>query len=85
MLRTQRCAHRNACATPPSDCIIYIQLGLYAAVFSKNIDRALRVASPLESGSVGVKCTSPSMFNASFKDPECADANSICVPYSYGT
>ncbi|TFL01310.1 Aldehyde/histidinol dehydrogenase [Pterulicium gracile] len=37
------------------------ELGLYAAVFSKNIDRALRVASPLESGSVGVKCTSPTM------------------------
>ena len=36
------------------------EYGLYAAVFSKNIDRALRVASALESGAVGVNCTSPS-------------------------
>lgn len=35
------------------------EFGLYAAVFSKNIDRALRVASALESGAVGVNCTSP--------------------------
>lgn len=36
------------------------EFGLYAAVFSKNIDRALRVAKSLEAGTVGVNCTSPS-------------------------
>ncbi|KAF7197300.1 Aldehyde dehydrogenase [Pseudocercospora fuligena] len=39
------------------------EYGLYAAVFTKDIDRALRVAkgleSGLESGMVGVNCTSP--------------------------
>jgi len=34
--------------------------GLYAAVYSQNIDRALRVAKRLEAGTVGVNCTSPS-------------------------
>ena len=33
--------------------------GLYASVFSKNIDRALRVARALEAGNVGVNTTSP--------------------------
>jgi aldehyde dehydrogenase (NAD+) len=37
------------------------EYGLYASVFTKNIDRALRVASVLEAGSVGVNCTSPTM------------------------
>jgi aldehyde dehydrogenase (NAD+) len=37
------------------------EYGLYASVFTKNIDRALRVAAALESGSVGVNCTSPTM------------------------
>ncbi|TVY77681.1 Aldehyde dehydrogenase [Fusarium oxysporum f. sp. cubense] len=35
------------------------EFGLYAAVYSKNIDRALRVAKRLEAGTVGVNCTSP--------------------------
>ncbi|KAF4443387.1 putative aldehyde dehydrogenase [Fusarium austroafricanum] len=37
------------------------EFGLYAAVFTKNIDRAMRVAKALEAGTVGVNCTSPSM------------------------
>jgi acyl-CoA reductase-like NAD-dependent aldehyde dehydrogenase len=37
------------------------EFGLYAAVFTKNIDRALRVAKALEAGSVGVNCTSPTV------------------------
>jgi len=36
------------------------EYGLYAAVYSQNIDRALRVAKRLEAGTVGVNCTSPS-------------------------
>jgi aldehyde dehydrogenase (NAD+) len=35
------------------------EFGLYASVFSKNIDRALRFAKGLEAGTVGVNCTSP--------------------------
>lgn len=35
------------------------EYGLYAAVYSKNIDRALRFAKGLEAGTVGVNCTSP--------------------------
>ena len=33
--------------------------GLYASVFSSNLDTALRVARSLEAGNVGVNCTSP--------------------------
>lgn len=33
--------------------------GLYAAVYTKDINRAMRVAKGLESGLVGVNCTSP--------------------------
>ncbi|OBT38687.1 hypothetical protein VE00_10839 [Pseudogymnoascus sp. WSF 3629] len=33
--------------------------GLYAAVYTKDLDRAMRVASRLEAGTVGVNCTSP--------------------------
>jgi aldehyde dehydrogenase (NAD+) len=33
--------------------------GLYGAVFTKNIDRALHVAQKLECGSVAINCTSP--------------------------
>lgn len=33
--------------------------GLYASVFSSNIDTALRVARALDAGNVGVNCTSP--------------------------
>ncbi|KAH7002492.1 aldehyde dehydrogenase [Ilyonectria destructans] len=33
--------------------------GLYAAVYTKNIDRAMRVAKALNSGYVGINCTSP--------------------------
>lgn len=33
--------------------------GLYASVYTRNIDRALRVAKAFESGYVGVNCTSP--------------------------
>ncbi|KAK7432160.1 hypothetical protein QQZ08_001105 [Neonectria magnoliae] len=35
------------------------EYGLYAAVYTKNIDRAWRVAKALNSGYVGVNCTSP--------------------------
>lgn len=35
------------------------QYGLYAAVFSNDVSRALRVAKKLEAGTVGVNCTSP--------------------------
>lgn len=33
--------------------------GLYASVYTKDLSRAIRVASALESGYVGVNCTSP--------------------------
>lgn len=36
------------------------RFGLYAAVYTKDIDRALRFAKGLEAGTVGVNCTSPS-------------------------
>ncbi|CAJ2501296.1 Uu.00g041490.m01.CDS01 [Anthostomella pinea] len=35
------------------------EFGLYAAVYTKDLDRAMRVAKGLESGMVGVNCTSP--------------------------
>jgi aldehyde dehydrogenase (NAD+) len=35
------------------------EYGLYASVYTKNIDRALRFAQQLQAGSVGVNCTSP--------------------------
>lgn len=35
------------------------EYGLYAAVFTKNIDRAIRVSKLIESGVVAVNCTSP--------------------------
>ncbi len=35
------------------------EYGLYAAVFTKDIDRAMRIAKGFESGMVGVNCTSP--------------------------
>jgi aldehyde dehydrogenase (NAD+) len=35
------------------------EYGLWAAVYTKNIDRAMRVAKALESGYVGINCTSP--------------------------
>lgn len=35
------------------------EFGLYAAVYTKNLDRALRMARALEAGTVGVNCTSP--------------------------
>lgn len=35
------------------------EYGLYAAVYTQDVDRALRVAKRLESGMVGVNCTSP--------------------------
>jgi aldehyde dehydrogenase (NAD+) len=37
------------------------EYGLYSAVYSKNIDRALRVARAMEAGTVGINCTSPSV------------------------
>ncbi|KAF2166387.1 hypothetical protein M409DRAFT_66829 [Zasmidium cellare ATCC 36951] len=37
------------------------EYGLYASVFTKDINRALRVAKAYESGTVGINCTSPSM------------------------
>ena len=39
------------------------EYGLYAAVFTKDIDRAIRVAKALEAGNVGVNCSSPSGGN----------------------
>ena len=35
------------------------EYGLYAAVYTKDIDRAMRFAKGLEAGTVGVNCTSP--------------------------
>ena len=35
------------------------EYGLYASIFTKNIDRAMRFAKGLESGVIGVNCTSP--------------------------
>jgi aldehyde dehydrogenase (NAD+) len=35
------------------------EYGLYASVYTKNIDRALRFAKGLEAGTIGVNCTSP--------------------------
>ncbi|KAH8824522.1 aldehyde dehydrogenase domain-containing protein [Flagelloscypha sp. PMI_526] len=35
------------------------EYGLYGAVFTKDIDRAMRVSKALEVGSVGINCTSP--------------------------
>ncbi|KAH8747162.1 aldehyde dehydrogenase domain-containing protein [Diaporthe sp. PMI_573] len=37
------------------------EFGLYAAVFTKDLDRAMRVAKALESGYVGINCTSPNI------------------------
>lgn len=37
--------------------------GLYASVFTKDVDRAVRMSKALEAGIVGVNCTSPSMAN----------------------
>lgn len=34
------------------------EFGLYAAVYTKDINRAMRIATKLESGTVGVNCTS---------------------------
>ncbi|RSL70398.1 hypothetical protein CEP53_001878 [Fusarium sp. AF-6] len=36
------------------------EYGLYAAVYTKDIDRAMRVSKELNSGYVGINCTSPS-------------------------
>ncbi|KAF4953662.1 hypothetical protein FSARC_12347 [Fusarium sarcochroum] len=36
------------------------EYGLYAAVYTKNVDRAMRVTKALNSGYVGINCTSPS-------------------------
>lgn len=35
------------------------EFGLYASLYTKDLDRALRVAKKLESGMLGVNCTSP--------------------------
>lgn len=35
------------------------EYGLYASVYTKDIDRAMRIAKGFESGMVGVNCTSP--------------------------
>lgn len=37
------------------------EYGLYAAVYTKDISRALRMAKKLEAGNVGVNCTSPTV------------------------
>ncbi|KAJ6102142.1 hypothetical protein N7486_004569 [Penicillium sp. IBT 16267x] len=36
------------------------EFGLYASVFTKDIDRAIRLSKALQAGTVGVNCTSPS-------------------------
>ena len=36
------------------------EYGLYAAVFTQDINRAIRVAKALEAGTVGINATSPS-------------------------
>ncbi|KAH7153660.1 aldehyde dehydrogenase domain-containing protein [Dactylonectria macrodidyma] len=36
------------------------EYGLYAAVYTRDIDRAMRFAKSLEAGTVGINCTSPS-------------------------
>lgn len=36
------------------------EYGLFAAVYTKDIDRAMRFAKSLEAGTVGINCTSPS-------------------------
>ncbi|KAJ6021565.1 Retinal dehydrogenase 1 [Penicillium herquei] len=38
------------------------EYGLYAAVFTKDISRAMRMAKKLDAGNVGVNCTSPTSF-----------------------
>ena len=35
------------------------EYGLYASLYTKDLERALRVAKKLESGMLGVNCTSP--------------------------
>lgn len=37
------------------------EYGLYSAVYSQNINRALRVAKAMEAGTVGINCTSPAL------------------------
>ena len=37
--------------------------GLYASVFTKDVDRAIRMSKALEAGVVGVNCTSPTIAN----------------------
>lgn len=37
------------------------EYGLYASVYTKDIQRAMRIAKKFEAGSVGVNCTSPTM------------------------
>ncbi|KAE8383670.1 aldehyde dehydrogenase domain-containing protein [Aspergillus bertholletiae] len=37
------------------------EFGLYASVFTKDIDRAVRLSKLLEAGTVGVNCTSPTI------------------------
>lgn len=37
------------------------EFGLYASVFTKDIDRAVRTSKLLEAGTVGVNCTSPTV------------------------
>ena len=39
------------------------EFGLYASVFTKDIDRAVRASKLLEAGTVGVNCTSPFKLN----------------------
>lgn len=44
-----------------------LQYGLYASVYTKDIQRALRLAVKLESGTVAINCTSPVMaFDIAF-------------------
>lgn len=43
------------------------EFGLYASVYTRDLDRAIKFAKGLEAGNVGVNCTSPtSAFDMAF-------------------
>lgn len=55
--RTTRSEHDRHIRAPHR--LTRFRFGLYASVYTKNIDRALKFAKGLEAGTVGVNCTSP--------------------------
>jgi aldehyde dehydrogenase (NAD+) len=36
------------------------EFGLYAAVYTRDVSRAMRMATAMEAGTIGINCTSPS-------------------------